>query len=211
MGDATVRWAIWSDVLCPWCYVGVVRLDELVAEAGGALALEWHSYLLQPEPQPKPLDRFRRYAERWFAPGGPAALEPAAEFRHWGDEAPPSHSMPSALAVHAAATFGAGPGAAMHRALMVAYFRDHRDVSARDTVVDTAVALGIDRDQFTQVLREWADALRAEILVDQRAAYDLGITGVPAVVVASGFVIPGAQDRDTYRRMLDRALARAGS
>ena len=68
---APVRFTVWSDHLCPWCYVAELRLDRLAAEVGDQLVIEWRTFLLQPDPRPKPLEKFRAYTRSWFAPDGP--------------------------------------------------------------------------------------------------------------------------------------------
>src|SRR5581483_9261448 len=112
------------------------------------LELRWRSYLLQPQPRPKPLDSFRRYTERWFGPNGPASAAPDVEFRPWNDEQPPSHSVPPAIAVEAAKAFGEPIATRYHLAMMRAYFVEHRDVSTREVVLAVASDVGIDVDAF---------------------------------------------------------------
>jgi predicted DsbA family dithiol-disulfide isomerase len=205
-----VRLDVWSDVLCPWCYVADVRIDALAAALGDTAVVQWHTYLLQPEPRVKALDSFRRYTQRWFAPGGPAELEPAAEFRPWGEERPPTHSMPAAVAVHAVARLDAAAAPRLHRALMHAYFAEHRDVSDRDVIFDVCAASGVDRAALEAMLRAHGAELREAALTEHDAALEHGITAVPSVLVNDALVIPGAHDVATYRRIVERVLARTG-
>jgi predicted DsbA family dithiol-disulfide isomerase len=206
----TVRLDVWSDVLCPWCFVALRRLDALESELGDAIEVVTHAYLLQPQPRPKPLDKFRGYTERWVAENGPGGLDPDAGFVVWGDEPPPTHSLPPAVALEAAGRmFGA---AARHRyelALMRAYFVEHRDVSALDVVVAVAHEVELDGAQLRDALARDGGELAEAVLADHRAAIDHDITAVPSVLLPSGFVLPGAQDLDTYRRIVERVLARA--
>ncbi len=209
---ATVAFDVWSDVLCPWCYVAAVRLERLHDELGDELVLRWHSFLLQPQPRAKPIDSFRRYTERWFAPSGPATAAPDVEFRPWHDETPPTHSVPPAIAVEAAKRFGEPLATRYHLALMRGYFVDHRDVSAREVVLDVAREVGIDPDALAAALRDDGAALHDRVLADHHAALDEGITAVPTVVVPAPngrFPIPGAQELESYRRMAARIAARA--
>ncbi len=205
-----VRLDVWSDVLCPWCYVADVRIDALADELGDAVVVTWHTYLLQPEPRVKALDSFRRYTQRWFVPGGPAELEPAAEFRAWGDERPPTHSVPAAIAVQAVSRLDGAATPRVHRALMHAYFVEHRDVSDRDVILDVCAACGIDRTALQGLLRAHGAELREAVLAEHDAALEHGITAVPSVLVNDALVIPGAQDVATYRRIVERVLARTG-
>lgn len=164
--------------------------------------LAWKSFLLRPYPEPKPLEKFRRYTQTWLRP---AEQADAGTFRVWAtDEAPPSHSVPPAVAVKAAARQGAF--ARYHVALMRAYFADNRNVTAPDTMIDVAVREGLDVEAFA---RDLADPeLVREVCDDHNEAVELGITGVPCVVLAGGFQMPGSQDRAVYRNIVERLLAR---
>jgi predicted DsbA family dithiol-disulfide isomerase len=208
-GDVTLD--VWSDVLCPWCYVAAVRLVRLNDEPGAHMRLRWHSYLLQPQPRAKPLESFRRYTDRWFAPSGPASFAPDVEFRRWNDETPPSHSVPPAMAVHATAAFGDAAQTAFRLALLRAYFVDHRDVAARDVVLDVAAAVGIGAGALGERLRARGRELHDAVFADHDAGTDrYGITAVPTVVVNEALPVRGAQPVETYRRILARATERAG-
>ena len=203
-----VRLDVWTDFLCPWCFVGARRVEQVVHEYGDAVEVRWHAFLLQPEPTPKPIEKFRRYTERWVAEGGPASADPDAGFRVWGDEPPPSHSLPPAIAGKAAASFGAEAFDRFHLALMRAYFCDHRDISARATVLDVASESGIDRDEFADRLREHGAAYHQAVVDDHNEAIERGIHAVPTVLINDVLPLPGAQDLETYRRMLDRIRSR---
>lgn len=206
----TVRLEVWSDVLCPWCYVALRRLDALHDELGDTIEIVTHAYLLQPQPRPKPLEKFRRYTERWVAPNGPGGLDPDAGFVVWADETPPTHSLPPAVALEAATrAFGPAARHAYELALMRAYFVDHRDVSALDVVLDVAAGVDLDETTVRSAIERDGAQLAEAVFADHRAAVDRDITAVPSVLLPSGFVLPGAQDLDTYRRLVERVVARA--
>ena len=185
-----------------------MRLEQLQREYGDRLTIEWRSFLLQPEARAKPLDRFRRYTERWVRADGPGGCEPLAEFKVWGDETPPTHSVPAAIAGKCAATFGAGDFDRFHLALMRAYFTQHRDVSSRDVVVAVAGEVGIDAEAFELRLRERGTPFYEAVIADHAAASDHDIYAVPTVLVNDTLAIPGAQELDNYRRVIDRLVTR---
>jgi len=199
-----VRLIVWSDYLCPWCWVGGTRLRRLEDE--GLVRLEWRSFLLRPRPDPgRTLERFRAYTESWRRP---AAEPDAPPFRVWeGDAGPPSHSVPPHLAAKAAATLGEDAFRRMHERLMRAYFAESRDITAADTLRALWEDVGLPSDAFGRA----ADpALLRRVADEHDAALERGITGVPAVCVAGreGFV-PGAQPIETYRLWLRRLAAGA--
>lgn len=203
-----VSFTVWSDFLCPWCYVAAVRLDALHRELGDVVDIRWRSFLLRPEPSDRTLEQFQRYTETWAKPG---AAEPAAEFTRWsGAHAPPSHSFPSAIAGKAVLhTFGREGFDRFHLALMRAYFTENRTVSDRDVILDVAGAVGLDPSALAATLERDADALHAEVVADHKAALAQGIAAVPTVLVDTGFedgeyMLQGAMALDQYRKVVAR-------
>lgn len=199
-----VRLVVYSDYLCPWCYLAEHRLEQLRAEAGGALELEWRSFLLRPRPEPgRDLLKFVRYTQSWLRP----ASEPDAPvFRVWeSTEGPPSHSVPAHLAAKAAAALGPEAFAALHGRLLRAYFEQSRDISAEGTLRALWAEAGLPEAAFAAVGDQ---RLLERTLGEHDEAVGLGITGVPAVRVAGtdAFVL-GAQPIAVYRRWLERLRA----
>lgn len=200
-----VELTVYSDVLCPWCYNGAVRLSKLEREYRGQVRVHWRSFLLRPYPEPKPLERFRRYTQSWMRP---ASQEDAGRFRVWStDEAPPSHSVPPNIAVKAAARQGAFDK--YHFALMHAYFYENRNITEAKTLLAVADECGLDLAAFIAALKD--DELGAEVARDHNDAVARGVTGVPCVIVDDDWVIPGAQDLSFYRYVVEKRLSRAGN
>ena len=183
-----------------------MRLADLQREYGERLVVEWRAYLLQPNVHVKPLDPFRNYTRRWAL--GPGALEPRTIFNVWGDSAPPTHSMPAAIAGKVAATFGPDAFDAFHLELMRAYFTENRTISELDVIVAVATTCGLDTELFRARMRSLGPALHAEAIADMEAGVELGVHGAPTVVINGTLPIPGAQELDSYRSMIDRILAR---
>lgn len=178
-----------------------MRLDKIKAEFGDDVEISWKSYLLRPNKEPKPLDKFRRYTKSWARP---AEQEDGGRFREWStNEDPPSHSVPPAIALKAAARQGKFD--AYHVALMDAYFYANRNVTDIDTIVSIAVDCGIEREQFCLDLAD--EALVSEVVSDHNDAVQMGITAAPTVVVDDILPIPGAQDLSFYRNVVNKRLA----
>ncbi|MBI5506032.1 MAG: DsbA family protein [Deltaproteobacteria bacterium] len=180
-------------------------LERVQQEVGDVLEVRWKSFLLRPYPEPKPLEKFRRYTESWLRPAGAAD---AGEFRVWAtDEDPPSHSVPPAVAVKAAARQGAF--SRYHTALMHAYFAENRNVTSSETIAAVARQCGLDLEIFA---RDMIDpALAQEVIADHNEAVALGIHSVPCVVLDGGFQMPGAQERALYRSVIEKVLAKRQS
>jgi predicted DsbA family dithiol-disulfide isomerase len=184
-----------------------VCLDKVREELRGEVNLDlvWKSYLLRPHAEPKPLEKFRRYTESWMRP---AAQEGAPEFRVWAtSENPPSHSIPSSVAVKAAARQNAFDR--YHVALMQAYFARNLDVSARETIVLVARECGLDVELFERDLDD--PALVEAVVAEHNEAIELGVTAVPCVVLDGGFVLPGSQERAVYISIVRRLISRQAS
>jgi predicted DsbA family dithiol-disulfide isomerase len=204
-GASRVHLVVWSDYLCPWCYLGAARMQQLEREFGAALKVEWRAFLLRPVPEPgRTLERFRRYTQTWLRP----AAEPGAPtFRPWAsDEGPPSHSIPAHLVAKAAAALGPAAFAAIHARLLRAYFEESRDIADRATQVELWRDVGLADDALAL-----ADApeTRATVLREHQEALAAGVNGVPAVMMVGNDVpTMGAMPYETYRRWIARALGR---
>ncbi len=212
-----ITFTVWSDVLCPWCYNAAVCLERLRDEMRREveLTLVRKAYLLRPYPEPKPMDRFRRYTESWLKPAG---QPDAGEFRVWAtDEAPPSHSIPPNVAVKAAGW--QGELERYHMALMHAYFARNLNVTARENILRVAAECGLDTGRFENDFDD--PALAEQVLSEHNEAVELGISGVPCVVLEGGspsnarhedaLLLPGSQDRAVYRNVIHKLIARQGA
>jgi predicted DsbA family dithiol-disulfide isomerase len=178
-----------------------VRLAKIKKEFGEAVEFNWRSFLLRPYPEPKPLEKFKRYTQSWKRP---AEQKDAARFRVWStDNDPPSHSVPPSIAVKAAARIGEFD--VYHLALMDAYFYQNRNVTDFTTILAVAREQGLDMERFEAAVND-AD-VHSEVVQDHNDAIKTGVTGVPAVVVDGKFPIPGAQDLDFYRHLVKKLIA----
>jgi predicted DsbA family dithiol-disulfide isomerase len=203
MSDEPLRLIVYSDYLCPWCYNAAVRLERVRDEFAGAVELDWRSYLLRPRPDPRrTLEKFKVYTQSWLRP---AADPDGGTFRVWATEAgPPSHSLPPHLVAKAAARISADAFERMHAALLYAYFADNRDITDAATLRAIWDEVGLPADALAA-----ADdpAIAHEVIDQHNQAVELGLTGVPAVMVAgSDVAVPGAQPLETYRRWVKKLL-----
>ncbi|MDP8957822.1 MAG: DsbA family protein [Actinomycetota bacterium] len=172
------------------------------------MELERKSFLLRPQPEPRTLEEFRSYTQSWRRP---AAMEPAVEFRPWeSDSAPPSHSVPSAVAGKVAATFGTDNFRRFDRALFRAYFTENRTISDQEVLLEVARQAGLPGNEFAERLSEHRDELVRQVVAEHNQAIEEGIYGVPAVVADQRFLISGAVDSDHYRRVIEHLRGTAG-
>jgi predicted DsbA family dithiol-disulfide isomerase len=101
---------------------------------------------------------------------------------------------------------GTPPEGTLVKGLFNAYFTEGRLLSDHEVLLDVAAGAGIDADATRAVLE--GDAGTEQVRADERAAHELGITGVPHCVINGAFAIPGAQDVETLVAVLRRAWER---
>jgi predicted DsbA family dithiol-disulfide isomerase len=186
-----------------------VRLRRLEEEYGDQIELEWRSFLLRPERRTHAdpaaaLEKFRAYTQSWLRP---AAEPDGGDFQVWqSDEGPPSHSVPAHLVSKAAQRLGREAFEKIHDRLLRAYFKENRDISRMDVLLEMWLEVGLPEDAF-EVASE--PALLDEVIRDHREALESGATGVPAMQLAGNpAMIVGAHPIDLYRRWVDRTLER---
>lgn len=204
--DVRIRFVVYYDYLCPWCYNATVRLRRLERDNPDAVELEWRSFLLRPHPRTRrSLEKFRAYTESWLRP---AAEPDSGTFRVWqGAEGPPTHSIPPHAVAKAALAISRGAFDSLHDRLLYAYFAANRDITDVTVLRDLWCDAGLPQASFPD---PDDDALRELVLADHREAIELGITGVPAVRPADRSAhIVGAHPLELYERWLGRLRAEA--
>ena len=186
---------IWSDVVCPFCYIGKANLDAALKEAGLDAEVRHKAFRLQPGQTPTPVDQM--LAQKYGLTGAAAAqqqkrvVDMAAQadldFHLDGTiigDTTDAHKLIKYAARH-------GREAAMLERLYRAYFTERRDVLGRDSLLDLAAEAGVDRDGAAAAFD--APDIAAEVDTDQRFAASLNIRGVPFVVIDRKYAVSGAQ------------------
>lgn len=215
---------IWSDVMCPWCLIGYGQLTRALAELEGEIAadIRWRPFELNPdmpregEEQEAHLRRkYGRPAEEGARIRGQmkAIAEDAGVSLSWEGEgeAPPA-MMWNTRDAHKLLTFAlqeAGPEVqtALKLALFRAHFNERRPLGDRAVLLDIAAAAGLHREAAKAALDD--PALEARVIAEEQQAWDMNISGVPAMVVEGKFLIPGAQGREVYVTALRRVAEKA--
>lgn len=200
-----LRFIVYSDYLCPWCYNVDVRLRELAERHRGDVEYEYRSYLLRPHrSESRNLEKFRAYTRSWLKP---AADEDAGIFQVWqSDEGPPSHSIPAHLAAKAAAAVSPEAFEAMHQRLLQAYFGENRDISRIWVLEALWQELGLPEAAFEAAR---GDAYLPRVLAEHNEALEFGATGVPAVrLEGNPAIIVGAHPKELYERWITKSLER---
>jgi len=206
---------IWSDIACPWCYIGKRRFEAALEqfEHRDDVHVTWRSFELDPDaPHERTGDRAERLAEKY---GMSVEQARAAEKQLTGvaaqeglpfrfDIARSGTTFDAHRLVHLAETHDLQD--AMKERLLQAYFTEGELMSDQDTLVRLAFEVGLDEQEVRELLagERYADAVRA----DERTAGELGISAVPTFVVDRKLGASGAQPPEQLLELLRQGWAK---
>jgi predicted DsbA family dithiol-disulfide isomerase len=206
-----VKVEIWSDVVCPWCYIGKRRFEKALADFPHAVEVIYRSFELDPtapvmggETVTASLAQKYGGVERVAAMQDHLRRQAADEglaFRL--DETPHANTVDAHRLLHLALTeHGTQTQARLEEALLSAYFEEARDPSDHEVLREIAVAAGLREARVDEVLagQEYTDAVRADVA--QAAAY--GATGVPFFVFEGRYGVSGAQPAEVFEQVLEQ-------
>jgi predicted DsbA family dithiol-disulfide isomerase len=215
-----MRIEIWSDVVCPWCYVGKRRLEKALAGFGHADEVEvvYRSFELDPtaprhghelttgvlaRKYGRSVDEMRQMQQQLTD----LAAEEGLAFRLF-DNVHTSTVDAHRLLHLALETGGPALQVEVKEALLAAYFLRAEDVGDHEVLTRVATGAGLDEVRVKEVLTgdEFAGAVQADIA--QARAY--GATGVPFFVVDQKYGVSGAQPVEVFTQVLERARAESG-
>ncbi len=207
---------IWSDVVCPWCYIGKRRFERALADfaARDQVVVVWRSYQLDPQ---SPREAGATVVEHLTHRYGTSLAQAAATIEQVSelaaqegltyhlDRARRTNTFDAHRLLHFAAQHGRQD--ALKERLLHAYFTEGAVVSDAATLLQLAVEVGLPTAEASAVLASTthSDAVRA----DEQRARDLGIQGVPFFVVAEKYGVSGAQPAAVFKSVLERAWAEA--
>ncbi len=210
---------VWSDMVCPWCYLGSRRLSTALdrfreLHPDTDVTVRWRAFELDPGAPPEPQD-LRSALERKYGPGSfdsmtgrLVALGAPEGIDYRFDLAQRVNTFDAHRLVEWAASVSAEAQDRLVTAVFGAYFTEGADISDHAVLVDLARGAGLDADVATEVLSSGAYA--EEVRADEAGARERDISGVPATVVDERLLVPGAQEVDTFLRVLEKAAAAAG-
>ena len=205
---------IWSDVVCPWCYVGKRRFESALArfEHRDDVEVVWRAFELDPS---APATREGPYGQRLAGKYRVSLTEAQAmidrmvaaaagdgvEMRF--DIAKPGNTFAAHRLLHLALDRGVQD--ALAERLFAATFTEGRPVGDVDTLAELAAEAGLEADEARTVLQ--GDAYTAEVRADERRAAELGISSVPFFVIDGTYGVSGAQPPDVLLGVLEQVWA----
>ena len=205
---------IWSDVICPWCYIGKRRFEQALEQFPhrDAVIVRWHSFELDPDaPQQYAGTLNEMLAEKYETTPQQAAqmnqrvsaLAAEVGLDYQLDQARPGNTFNAHRLLHLAAKRGVQP--AVTERLMRAYFTEGQSIGDSETLARLASEAGLDANEARATLAD--DAFADEVRADERRAAMLGIHGVPFVAIDARYGVSGAQPTEVFLKALETAWA----
>ncbi len=210
MAPMTVE--IWSDVVCPWCYVGKRRLEHALERFAHRddVQLTWRSFQLDPSAPPERKHSSAEHLASKYGMSVEQAEKTNAQMTEMAagegleyhlDRTRGGNSFDAHRLIHLAAAHGHQD--AMKERLMRAYFTEGEPVGDRETLVRLATEVGLAEQEARTVIQgeAYADAVHA----DEELAARIGIRGVPFFVLDRRYGVSGAQPAELLLDALDKA------
>ncbi|MEX2472608.1 MAG: DsbA family oxidoreductase [Gemmatimonadota bacterium] len=195
---------IWSDVVCPWCYIGKRRLERALEDRADPVEIVWRSFELDPSAPREPIDKLdEALAEKYGTSVDEArammdgmartAAEEGLELNF--DRARRGNTLDAHRLLHFAASRGLQ--SEMKERLFRAYMTEGRAISDREELALLATDVGLDAGEVRTMLE--TDRFEEEVRLDQARARQIGVRGVPFFVLDGRLAVSGAQPSEVFR------------
>src|SRR5690242_6147379 len=211
MSDQAIEIEVYSDVVCPWCYVGKRRLQRAMAQLDGIQAhVTWRPFQLNPTMRTEGMDRtayleakfgsldaFRRLEEHVLAAGTSEQIPFAFE---------KIMRTPNTFSAHRLIWYAQRQGHQdfVVESLFACYFIEGADIGSLSTLARLAELAGLDAERFLQ-----SDEGVEEVKAEEAAGHRLGIRGVPYCLLNNTYGISGAQPVEVFVAAIEKVLAQS--
>jgi predicted DsbA family dithiol-disulfide isomerase len=205
---------IWSDVMCPFCYIGKRRFEDALQNSAHKddIEIEWKSFQLNPDMQTDPsvnIDEYLANIKGWSLEQAKemnahvTAMAAEAGLTYNFEKAVVANSFKAHRFTHLAKKHGLGNAA--EEQLFKAYFTDGKNTDDINVLMELGTAIGLDAAELKQTLE--GDAYADEVKHDIYEARQLGISGVPFFVMNRKYGISGAQAAPVFEQTIEKAFA----
>lgn len=208
---------IWSDYVCPFCYIGKKQLEQAIEDTGfaGQVELVYKSYQLDPTtPVDTNVSTFEALAKKYGM-----SLEKAKEMTQGvaarAKEVGLNYNFDrlmeeNTLKAHRLVKWAEqqGDATALVEALLHGYFIEAKRIGHDNVLVDIAEQVGMNRDEVAKVLA--SDEYKSEVESDIQEGLELGVRGVPFFVVNRKYGISGAQPQEVFEDTLRKVAQEEG-
>jgi predicted DsbA family dithiol-disulfide isomerase len=199
---------VWTDIVCPWCFIGITRFERAIAQFDGDVAVQLHAFQLDPAAPVPGIPALERYARK-FGDEAPHLLKRVTdegakdgiEMRF--DRAITGNTFDAHRLLRLAAP--SGKQRELEMSLYRAYFTEGFDITDRFVLADRAATAGLDREAALTYLN--GDDGVDEVRRDLETALERGISGVPAFVFEDRYLLPGAVDTNTFLQVFEQVAS----
>ena len=213
-----MRVEIWSDVVCPWCYVGKRNFEAALArfEHRDEVEVTYRSFELDPSAPAEREGDYATHLARKYGMSLAQAQQMIETMTATGaragavldfEKARPGNTFDAHRLLHLARERGLQE--ALKERLLQATFAEGEPIGDREALLRLGVEAGLPADEAAAVLD--GDAYAADVRADEEQAMDFGISAVPFFVLDRRFGVPGAQAPDVLLQALQRAWEKAST
>jgi predicted DsbA family dithiol-disulfide isomerase len=203
---------IWSDVRCPFCYIGKRKFETALDkfEHKDQIEVEWHSFELDPTMETKPdlnavdyLAQIKGQSRQWAVDMNQRVTDTAAEvgLTFNMEDAVVANSFNAHRLIQLAKSNGLDNE--IEEKLFVDYFTAGKNIDDKEVLIEAGIAVGLDRLAIEMMLN--SDSFTDEVRLDQKIAQQIGIQGVPFFVFDQKLAVSGAQPAETFLGALEQA------
>ena len=204
---------IWSDIMCPFCYIGKRKFEAALAQFRDKdkVELEWKSYQLSPDVITNPEKNIHQYLaehkgislEQATAMNTQvAAMAKQAGLDYHFDNAIPANTLKAHQFAHFAKQYGKQNEA--EEILFRSYFTDGKNIDDLNTLLQLGNEIGLDTTELKTALEN--GSFENEVQADIDEAYQIGVRGVPFFVFNRKYAVSGAQNTSTFLQTLETAF-----
>ena len=208
----TTRIDIVSDVVCPWCVIGYLRLEKAVKELKTNVEIFWHPFELNSN-MPSGGENLRAHLIRKYGITTEASVEARTRLLQLGEELgfefkySDKTRIFNTLKIHQLLHFARKHQKEHILKLLFfkAYFTDLKELDQDEVLVEIGVSVGLAEDEIRQVLKE--DLHRDEVKAEISFYMEQGLRGVPAFIFDQKYLVSGAQDIEMFKNILEKVAS----
>lgn len=197
-GMAPISVTVWSDYVCPWCYIGTSELATLRGEFD--FVVEWRPFMLRPDAPEEGWELPERIRASIADPNNPLKLRA----QKLGVTINHRMQVPNSRRAHEATEFARARGKLedFHHEVLVQYWTHGADIHDWAVLKAVAASVGLDGDAMQREVDagQWKSAVEAGLA----AAQEIGVSAVPTFVIGEKFGVQGAQDAAVFRQAFKR-------
>lgn len=209
----TFKIEIWSDILCPFCYIGKRKLEKAVETFKGKefLEIEWRSYQLDPDAASQPntdvydyLTQRKGQTRDWSIKMHEQVANTAKQegLDYHFEKAIIANSYHAHRLIHLAKKYKLGDNA--EETIFKAYFTEGKDIADKTTLIAIGKQIGLKENELKEVLN--SDRFGTEVKADIEEAQNIGVRGVPFFVIDRAYAISGAQPVEVFTETLEKSF-----